>query len=209
MRQILCFGDSNTWGLSPETQDRFPWGVRWTSLLQEKVKWEEIRILEEGLCGRTTVFEDPYRENRNGLKSLPVILETHYPIDGVVLMLGTNDCKAFYKTNAYQIAKGLERCIDVILKDVPAERILIVAPLHLGELVWKPEYDPKFDKSSVETSKQLYAEYQKITEKKNIRLLAASDYAKPSEIDQEHLNEEGHKALADAIFQSLREMGIL
>ena len=49
MRQILCFGDSNTWGLSPETHDRFPWGVRWTSLLQEKVKWEEIRILEEGL----------------------------------------------------------------------------------------------------------------------------------------------------------------
>ncbi|MGN0364509.1 MAG: GDSL-type esterase/lipase family protein [Suilimivivens sp.] len=209
MRQILCFGDSNTWGLSPETHDRFPWGVRWTSLLQEKVKWEEIRILEEGLCGRTTVFEDPYRENRNGWKSLPVILETHNPIDGVVLMLGTNDCKSYYKTNAYQIAKGLERCIDVILKDVPAERILIVAPLHLGELVWKPEYDLEFDKSSVETSKQLYAEYQKITEKKNIRLLAASDYAKPSEIDQEHLNAEGHEALADAIFQSLHDMGIL
>ena len=124
-------------------------------------------------------------------------------------MLGTNDCKTYYKANAYQIAKGLERCIDVLLEEVPADRILIVSPLHLGELVWKAEFDPEFDKESVEISKRLYAEYQKIAEKKNIRLMAASDFAKPSEIDQEHLNEEGHAALANAIYQSLSDMGVL
>lgn len=209
MKQILCYGDSNTWGLIPGTKERFPWGIRWTSRLQEKVKSEGIRILEEGLCGRTTVFEDSYRENRNGWRALPAILETHRPIDGAVLMLGTNDCKSYYKANAYQIAKGLERCIDVLLEEVPADRILIVSPLHLGELVWKAEFDPEFDKESVEISKRLYAEYQKIAEKKNIRLMAASDFAKPSEIDQEHLNEEGHAALANAIYQSLSDMGVL
>lgn len=58
MKQILCFGDSNTWGYDGESRKRLPWGVRWTSLLQEKLNQEEYRIIEEGLCGRTTVFED-------------------------------------------------------------------------------------------------------------------------------------------------------
>ena len=105
MKQILCYGDSNTWGLIPGTKERFPWGIRWTSRLQEKVKSEGIRILEEGLCGRTTVFEDSYRENRNGWRALPAILETHRPIDGAVLMLGTNDCKTVYAPTVESISK--------------------------------------------------------------------------------------------------------
>ena len=91
MQKILCYGDSNTWGLIPGTEERYPWGVRWTSLLQEELKTRDIRILEEGLCGRTTAFEDACRENRNGLKALPLVLEHHAPLDAAVLMLGTND----------------------------------------------------------------------------------------------------------------------
>ena len=94
MRQLLCYGDSNTWGLIPGTKERYPWGVRWTSILQEKLQVKNVRVIEEGLCGRTTIFDDAYRQNRNGLKSLPLILETHNPIDKVAIMLGTNDCKA-------------------------------------------------------------------------------------------------------------------
>lgn len=135
MRQILCYGDSNTWGLIPGTQRRFPWGIRWTSILQEKLAPQGIRILEEGLCGRTTVLEDSYRENRNGCEMLEAVLETHTPIDGAVLMLGTNDCKSVYRLNAQQIAKGLESCVDLLLKYLPAEKILVAAPLHLGESV--------------------------------------------------------------------------
>ena len=66
MKQILCFGDSNTWGYNGENRERFPWGVRWTSLLQEKFAENrmDVRIIEEGLVGRTTVFEDPLRDSR-------------------------------------------------------------------------------------------------------------------------------------------------
>ena len=64
MQQVLCFGDSNTWGYNPENGERFPWGIRWTSILQQKLADKEIRIIEEGLCGRTTVFEDPLRQGR-------------------------------------------------------------------------------------------------------------------------------------------------
>ena len=66
MKQILAFGDSNTWGLIPGSApyERYPWGVRWTSLLQEKFADKDIRVVEEGLCGRTTVFEDQSRPGR-------------------------------------------------------------------------------------------------------------------------------------------------
>ncbi len=95
MKQILAFGDSNTWGLVPGSKphERFAWGQRWTSILQEKFDPEEVRIAEEGLCGRTTVFEDELRPGRKGVSSIPILLESHYPIDVLVLMLGTNDCK--------------------------------------------------------------------------------------------------------------------
>ena len=66
MKQLLCFGDSNTWGLIPKSTERYSWGVRWTSILQEKLNDSDIRIIEEGLCGRTTIY-DAYRANRNGL----------------------------------------------------------------------------------------------------------------------------------------------
>ena len=114
MKQILAFGDSNTWGLVPGShpQERYPWGVRWTSILQEKRK--DVRVIEEGLCGRTTVFEDELRPGRNGINSLPVILESHSPIDQVIIMLGTNDRKSFYNVSANTIGKGIERCLDAL-----------------------------------------------------------------------------------------------
>ena len=104
MKQLLCFGDSNTWGLIPKTHERYSWGVRWTSLLQEKLEKHDIRVLEEGLCGRTTIFDDAYRKNRNGLESLPEILESNYP-DAAVIMLGTNDCKSCYNETIDGILK--------------------------------------------------------------------------------------------------------
>lgn len=169
--------------------------------LQDKLNSDNIRVIEEGLCGRTTVFEDACRENRNGYKTLPLILETHSPIDFVVLMLGTNDCKAHYHVNAHEIGKGLEQCIDKISEFVPAERILIVSPIHLGELVWKEE----FDKISVETSKQLAEEYRKIATKRKTHFLDASEFAAPSEVDQEHMSEAAHCKLAEAIYRKIIE----
>lgn len=203
MRQLLCYGDSNTWGLIPGTKERYPWGVRWTSILQEKLQVKNVRVIEEGLCGRTTIFDDAYRQNRNGLKSLPLILETHNPIDKVAIMLGTNDCKAYFNLNAYQIAKGMEQCIDMLLSVVPPDRILLISPIHLGENVWKQEYDPEFNQKSVEVSKQLCNEYKKLSEKKKIHIIAASDYAHPSKKDQEHMDERGHASLAEAVYELL------
>ena len=90
MRTILCFGDSNTWGDPPGGNGRFAWHERWTGILQSSLG-DGFRVIEEGLCGRTTCFDDPFSPNRNGLAYLTVALETHCPLDLLIIMLGTND----------------------------------------------------------------------------------------------------------------------
>ncbi len=203
MKQMVAFGDSNTWGLVPGSfpNKRYPWGVRWTSLIQEKNS--DIRIAEEGLCGRTTVFEDELRPGRKAVKSLDPLLESHYPIDGAILMLGTNDCKAFYNASPYVIGKGIERCLDIIEKYLPPEKIILVSPIHLGEDVWKPEKDPEFDKKSVDISKQLVDIYKDIAHRHGTVFFAASDHVSASTIDDEHMDEEGHKIFAEEIYKEI------
>ena len=107
---ILCFGDSNTYGYRPDGSGRFDADTRWTGLLQKKLGTND-RIIEEGLCGRTTVFSDELREGRRGLDTIGILLESHAPVDLLILMLGTNDCKTRYNASAGTIAKGLEQVI--------------------------------------------------------------------------------------------------
>ena len=203
MKQILAFGDSNTWGLIPGTSpyERYPWGVRWTSLLQEK--YEDVRVIEEGLCGRTTVFEDEFRPGRKGVNSLRMLLESHYPIDYAILMLGTNDCKSYYNVSAHTIGLGIEKCLDVLQKYLEPEKILLISPLKLGDDVWRPEKDPEFSRESVKTSKQLKDIYWSLAEERNINFMAASDIIKASSIDDEHMDADSHSIFADAVYQNI------
>lgn len=206
MKQILCFGDSNTYGLVPQQGGRFEWGIRWTSLLDKKIKKKGYRVIEEGLCGRTTVFHDPLRDGRRGAELLPVLLEAHNPIHIVVLMLGTNDCKVVYDASAEIIGRGIERLLDQIQKFDENIKVLLVSPIELGHKIWEEGFDPEFDEKSVITSKNLPKVYEKIAKRRNTYFLAASDYAKPSENDREHLDQEGHKALADAVGEKIEEI---
>lgn len=206
MGSILAFGDSNTWGLIPGTNNRYPWGIRWTSLVQEKLK--ESRIIEDGLCGRTTIFEDQLRPFRKGAEILPLALEGNYPLDAAIIMLGTNDCKKVYNASGHLIGMGLEKCLDELEKYLLPEKILVISPIKLGCDVWRPEKDPEFDSYSVETSITLKDEYEQIAAKRGNSFLAASDYAAASSVDDEHMDESGHRSLARAIIKKLEEMNI-
>lgn len=203
MKTILCFGDSNTYGYRPDTGGRYSENIRWTGILKQKLRDKGINVVEEGLVGRTTVFEDSIRPGRKGIDYLVPLLESHAPVDELVLMLGTNDCKALYKASAQVIGFGIERLIRQARTYDPELKILLVSPIHLGKDVWKDGYDPEFDQESVEVSVRLKEIYMKIAEEYDCDFLAASDVAVPSPIDEEHLNEEGHKALAKAILEKV------
>lgn len=206
MSKILCFGDSNTWGYDPVTKNRYPEQIRWTGILKKKLSDENVNIIEEGLCGRTTIYEDRIRPGRRGIDSIEEIFERNDSVDSVVFMLGTNDCKSYYKSSPKEIAGGIDSCLEIILKHVPAKKVLLISPIHLGKNVWKDEYDPEFDQNSVEVSKGLKKEYLEIAKKRKVNFLAASDYVIPSLEDQEHLNVSGHKKLAEVIGQKLQNM---
>lgn len=206
MKQILCFGDSNTYGYIPENGNRYPWGVRWTSLLNEKLGVDKYHIIEEGLCGRTTVYEDAVRENRNGSKLFPAVLETAGATDLIILMLGTNDCKQAYHASAEEIGEGIRTLLRQAHRYAEHTPILLVSPIHLGSRVWEAGYDPEFSKESVQVSKELETVYQGIAKEEGAYFLAASRYAHASSVDEEHLNEAGHRLLADAIYSKVIEI---
>lgn len=216
MKQILCFGDSNTWGYDGESRKRFPWGKRWTSLLQEKFDSEKpsaltkkavtARIIEEGLCGRTTIFEDPLREGRRGTALLPTLLETHEGIDAVILMLGTNDCKTVFGASAEVIGMGITRLLEQIQRYAPKARVLLISPIYLGEKVWQEGFDKEFSPDSVKVSKELEKVYQRIAREKQVEFLPAAAYVSCCVADQEHMNAQGHQIFASVVYEKLSKM---
>ena len=208
MKQILAFGDSNTWGLIPGTGERYPEYIRWTGILRKAAAKTGYTVLEDGVCGRTTVFRDPLRSGRKGLDSIAQY-RTEDRLSAVVLMLGTNDCKKVFRATPQQIGCGLEQCLNRFETLVSPERILVVSPLLLGREVWRPEKDPAFDRQSVETCAALKDVYAGIAARHGSAFLAASDHAAACHVDEEHLNAEGHERLAAAILGKLKESGIL
>ena len=187
MKNILAFGDSNTYGYRPEDGSRYAYEERWTGILANKLEAHDYRLIEEGLVGRTTVFEDSVRPGRKGSDFLVPLIDSHGPVDTLVLMLGTNDCKTLYKASPQVIGMGIEKLIRQAKQFKPDLSIVLVSPIHLGEGVWEDDFDPEFNRESVETSKRLKSVYRKIADTYDCRFLAASDYAEPSEADREHL----------------------
>ena len=117
MAAILCYGDSNTWGCiplqGPEPAGRFPPETRWPGVLRRELgdgHW----VVEEGLSGRTTVWDDPLEPHRNGRTLLPPTLLTHQPLDLVIVMLGTNDLKHRLNASAAEIATGAGMLVDIV-----------------------------------------------------------------------------------------------
>ncbi|MGJ8590088.1 MAG: SGNH/GDSL hydrolase family protein [Yoonia sp.] len=136
-KTIVCFGDSNTWGCEPfehsaVTPRRMPKAKRWTNIMVEGAQ-TPVNIIEEGLSGRTTVFDDPIEgPHKNGSRLLVACLETHAPLDLVIIMLGTNDFKIHFNTTSFTSARGILTLIQIIkgyyvLSDECPE-VLIVTP---------------------------------------------------------------------------------
>ncbi len=199
MKRILAFGDSNTWGYDPATGQRYDETIRWTGLLQKALRGQAL-ILEEGLCGRTTVFEDTDRVGRNGLAALPYVLKSNEPLDAAIIMLGTNDCKQVFGASSQEIAAGMALCLAEISEYVKAENILLISPICLEEVALGTSYNDR----SLAVSRELSQAYQQPAKLYGVGFLAASEVAKASRIDGEHLTESGHRALYEAVYPFIK-----
>ena len=210
MKRILAYGDSNTWGFDPTTWNSVPMqlkryskDVRWTGLLQIALG-DMAWVIEEGMNGRTTAFDDEECDGRNGLMALPAILKANQPLDAAIIMLGTNDCKSAFNASSKEITAGLELCLKKLLDVVAPENILLISPLYLETAA----FDFGFNDRSIAVSRELKRDYKELADKYNTAFLAASDHAKASSLDGQHLTEEGHRALCEAVLKSIVSMNI-
>ncbi len=205
-KSILCFGDSNTNGYRPDNGGRWGYDERWPGIMQT-ILGPGYLVIEEGLGGRTTVFDDPFSPERNGVKAVYSVMETHYPVDLVIVMLGTNDCKNSYPGTPATIAYGAGKVVEEIKNFLYPEwcqkpEILMVSPIHIGADTAKSGC-PTFDSSSHEKSLHLAEYYEKEAEKQGVHFMDAALYAEPG-YDNIHMDAAGHRSLAAAIAEKVR-----
>jgi len=199
MIRILCYGDSNTWGWNPSTKERYHEDERWTGVLKKELGNEYI-IIEEGLNGRTTVWDDPIEGYRNGKEYLIPCLETHKPLDFVIILLGTNDLKRRFCLSAYDIAQGAGVLIDIVNKSNAGRnenppKAMLIAPPSLGKLT---EYSEMFN-GGQDKSRDFFKYFREVAKDYSCEYLDASTIVKSSNIDGIHLDKEQHKLLGKAI----------
>ena len=210
IKNILCFGDSNTYGYIPGNSGRYDRDTRWTGILQKKLG-ENYYVIEEGCCGRTTIYDDSKRPYKNGSKSLLQVIQDNSPIDMIIIMLGTNDLKKVYEPTPLKLGRGIETLVNIIENNTESNfgkkiEILIISPLQLGEDIWRKKYDEEFDDHSVEVSKNLTKVYKEIAKRHNSYFIDASSVAVVSNKDAQHLNEEGHRKMACAVYNLLKDI---
>lgn len=212
MKNILFYGDSNTWGYNPENGGRYPYDVRWTSVA-EKILGEDYHCIAAGLNGRTTVFDDMWKDCRNGRDALDFELQTHKPLDLVVIMLGTNDLKF---VDAHRSARGIETIL--MMTKMANERfsmaspvfpngakILLISPILIGANSENNDEDDLMPNGH-EESQKFAALYKAMADKCGAYFLDAAQFAEPCLIDCEHMMPEGHRALGEAAARKIKEI---
>lgn len=209
MKNILCYGDSNTWGYRPgnawtfalSAPGRYAPHERWPGVLRAELG-EDYTVIEEGLPGRTTVFDDPLEQHRNGKTYLIPCLDTHSPLDLVVIMLGTNDLKQHFSLSAYEIATGAAILVGVVQSsgtgpDGSPPEVLLMSPPEVRD-TGGDEASQLFD-GAVRKSRQLAEYYRQVAAEYACGFLDTSQIITTSDEDGIHLGVHEHTELGIAV----------
>ena len=216
--QVLCYGDSNTWGCigkwvdSDEPSKRYDTDTRWPTVAQKELG-EKFHIIEEGLGGRTTIYTHPTEPWKNGEPYLAPCLHTHRPLDLVVIMLGTNDLQIKKDITAEDLPVGITRLVDIVQRYPKVGRgnvspkILIIAPIEVRPSA--PEgrtavYAKFRCDTGRELSLMLPEVYEKVAKEKGCFFLNAQEFAQPGPADGVHFDAQSHIQLGRAVAEFIR-----
>jgi lysophospholipase L1-like esterase len=212
-KTLLAFGDSNTWGAKPENDIEAPlerWGdeERWAGVL-ENALGDSYKVLVDGLCGRTTVWEDPVEEYRKGKDQIIPAMDASAPIEALIISLGSNDLKTRYSASPQDIAAGAGLLVKMASRRVEdfkngQPKIILICPPPLGA-VSKTAYRHMFG-GSEEKSKKLREFFAIVAKERGVTFFDAGSVVKPSEIDGLHFDRASHSKLGCAIANVVREL---
>ena len=206
MKRILCYGDSNTWGYNPVTQERFDKHERWTGPLSQALG-SNYDVIEEGLNGRTTVWDDPIEGYKNGREYLIPCLESHKPLDLVIIFLGVNDLKKRFSLSAYDIAEGARVLVQTVQKSNAgirnnAPQVLLLAPPPIGKLT---AFAEMFEGAEAKSRK--FAEhYARVAVESGCHFLDTSTLIVSSDLDGIHFEQREHAKLGQGVALKVREI---
>ena len=206
-KRVLCYGDSITWGYNPVDGFRMNENQRWTGVLACGLG-DEYTVIEEGLNGRTTVWDDPLKGTfKNGMNYLIPCLASHKPLDLVILLLGTNDLKKRFSLPITEISRGIDVLVEIILKsesgkDGSTPEILLMSPPYVHEITgFSDEFRNSYNKS-----RKLPEHIKKIAAKHRCSYLDTSQWIMASELDGVHPDVSEHQKLGAMVLKMVREI---
>lgn len=197
MKNILCFGDSNTYGIIPGTWDRYDSDSRYPGILRSLLK--NFNIIEDGVVGRTSIYPD-HRPGRIGINDIDESIKNSNP-NYIVIMLGTNDLKKINAKSLSELNEALDKLLSHVIKY--DTKVILVNPATLDKNIEKLDYD--FNYNSYKVSSNAKSVYESLAKKYDFHFLDANTYATVG-VDGEHITSVGHKALANAIYELILKL---
>ncbi|MCR5797646.1 MAG: hypothetical protein K6G63_06985 [Eubacterium sp.] len=197
MKRILCFGDSNTDGYSPDG-GRYDDDVRWPGVLGALLG-ERFEVVVDAKNGRTIAFDDPYaEENCNGMNDIVESIKANEPLDMIIIMLGTNDLKMHFNATPSIVAEKLKEMCDVVKENSDA-KILLMSPALLGDQIEYSKYHLEFGREQVDYSFDMGPQIQKVAKEVGADYLDVSLVAEFSSSDCLHFTSEAHQSVGKAV----------
>lgn len=210
MQQILVYSDSLSWGLIPTTRRRLAFAQRWPGVMENALLsgGKRVRVIEDCLNGRRTVWDDPFKPGRNGLVGLAQRVESHSPLALVILMLGTNDFQSTHQHNAWHSAQGILALIAAIRTaplepDMPTPPILVVAP----PTIQAPQgpIAPRFE-GSENRCHGLAEAYAQVCQEAGCAFFDAGSVVSVSKLDGVHLDAPEHLKLGEELAKAVQPL---
>ena len=215
-KHILCLGDSNTHGYCADPADcadggiRFNEEERWTQVLQQKLGSDYL-VIEEGLSGRTTCFEDPIHEGMSALNYIHPCLKSHEFVDLLVIMLGTNDTKERFGLSPACIALGMARLVKKAMATEcwgnKKPNILVIAPPPIREGMLSSPVAATMGTGCPAKSRELAHYYKVQCDLVGCHFLDAGALGcEFNQVDYMHLTKKGHATLAEGLSQLIPQL---
>ncbi|MFL0801190.1 MAG: SGNH/GDSL hydrolase family protein [Agarilytica sp.] len=209
MEEILIYSDSLTWGIIPNTRKRLPYDKRWPGVFDSALNelGVNVRVNENCLNGRRTVWSDPFKSGRDGSEHLAQTIEMHSPLKLVIILLGSNDFQCTHNNNAWLSAQGMVKLINTIRNapiepGIPVPQIMVVAPPKI--IKPKGAIANKFANAE-KRGVGLAQELETVANELSVFYFDSNTVTSASEVDGIHLDEGQHQALGKAIAHEVQQ----